>query len=128
MPTTEYVTFTPEQTRQWQELFQMRRKTLGWSQMKAAEMAGVSQTLISSIERGPHIGLRAADLFKVAKVYGIEPNDIARVLGTLPEDRVYDSDTRKKLSQVWDSVALLPEDKLEQLLEVMEIVVRGITR
>lgn len=117
---------SPEQARAFQELFVEARRRLNMTQIQAAELAGVSQTLISTIERGPHVGMRVLDLFKVIRAYGIEPNVVAATLGMLPEAVTHSTSVASRLERLWSVIERLDDGKLEKVMDFLEIFLTGL--
>jgi transcriptional regulator with XRE-family HTH domain len=64
-------------------LFRLERMTRGLTLGEVARETGVSDSLLSSLERGVAKGTSLVTTLIVARYYDIEPNEIARVLGLL---------------------------------------------
>jgi len=116
-----------ERARAFQDLLRNRRKELGQSQMEVAAGAGVSQTLVSTLERGPHIGMRVYDLFKVLQYYRIRPDIVAASLGFIaPESMGLGTDERVERSRrILSDLAVFDEAMQDQLLDTFELLVQG---
>lgn len=56
-----------------------RRKALGWSREKLAEVAGFSRNHVSKIERGVEVGLQT--LVLVCAALGVRPGDAFHAAG-----------------------------------------------
>lgn len=114
-------TFTTEQIHKFQNLLIHARRTRGMTQGDAAEAIGVSQTLISTLEKGPSWGMRTGDLFKVLIYYGIEPNAIAEALGFAVEHglpRVNRENPR--VAKLLTMFSELPDDTVQTILTNLE--------
>ena len=73
-----------ERVKAFGAMLETRRKALGVTQMQVGEATGLSQQFVSVSERlNPNSGIRAFELFRLLKYYGIKPNEAARVLGLL---------------------------------------------
>lgn len=111
-----------EQAQRFQDLLISRRKQRFGTQMEAAKGAGVSQTLISTLERGPHTGMRVLDLFKVLQAYGVEPNEVASILGYY----VPSAAGSPRITRLVKDLEHLAPDKQTKALDLIDIVLRGI--
>jgi len=78
--------FTIDQQRDFHDLMAEARKSRGLTQTEVSERTGVSQSVVSTIERSPYANMSAVDLFKLCDFYGISPNHIASVLGFWQEE------------------------------------------
>lgn len=116
-------TFTPQQVRAFQQLLLEARRNRGLTQMQAANRIGVSQSLISNLERGPQPGMRVGDLFKVLAYYHIEPNAVAEALGYWQEDAIVRDDPR--FVAVLEGLAALPDTLYDHLMTSIELMLRG---
>jgi DNA-binding XRE family transcriptional regulator len=116
--------FTPQQIRAFQKLLIEARRRRDLTQVDAAKQIGVSQTLISSLERGPHNGMRVGELFRVLSFYQIEPNEIARVLGYYGGKEESDESDPRVRSLV-QSLECLPDDVADVILTALELMARG---
>jgi transcriptional regulator with XRE-family HTH domain len=116
-----------ERARAFQELLRNRRKELGLSQMEVAAGAKVSQTLVSSLERGPHIGMRVYDLFKVIQFYQIRPDVVAGVLGFMPEESAagHLDERLERARRIFADMSDLDQATQDRLLESFHLLVRG---
>jgi transcriptional regulator with XRE-family HTH domain len=116
-----------ETARAFQNLLRGRRKELGQSQMEVASGANVSQALVSTLERGPHIGMRVYDLFKVLQYYRIRPDVVAGVLGFTPEESAAGPlDARmERARRIFADMATLDEGTQDRLLESFQLLVQG---
>ncbi len=116
---------TSEQAQRFQDLLRSRRTARFGTQTEAAKGAGVSQTLISTLERGPHTGMRMIDLFKVLQAYDIEPNEVAAILGYYSPTKGDDAQPPRIRHLVGD-LSRLPPDRLGRALDMMDVMLRGL--
>lgn len=121
MDTRDY--YSPQQIRAFQELLQQARRTRMMTQVQVAQKIGVSQTLISSLERGPSMGMRVGDLFKVLAYYGIDPAEISDVLGYTANAPRKDADPR--VDRLLDLLDAVPDTVFDAILRALELMVRG---
>ena len=75
--------FTPEQLKNFQDLFIKAREDLGKSQATVAEETGLKQTWIASIEHATYPSFNLLDILKLCQYYGIMPNQVSNALGFL---------------------------------------------
>jgi len=99
--------FTTEQLRNFQDIFIKAREATGKSQMAVAEETGLKQSWISSLERATYPTFNLLDILKICKYYGIEPNQVAAILGFLeaevdlnPDDVVVIRSFQKQLDRL----------------------------
>lgn len=118
------VNFTPHQIRAFQKLLVDARRRQGLTQTQAAQNIGVSQTLISSLERGPHNGMRAGELFRVLSYYGIEPNTVAEILGYIDRGPATE-EQGERVQQLTALLAGVPDDIAAFALNALELMLRG---
>lgn len=116
--------FSPQQIRAFQRLLIEARRRRKLTQVDAAKAIGVSQTLISSLERGPHNGMRVGELFRVLSFYQIEPNEVARALGYYGGDSGGDESDPRVRSLV-HALECLPDDVADAILTALDLMVRG---
>lgn len=116
--------FTPQQIRAFQKLLIEARRRRDLTQVDAAKAIGVSQTLISSLERGPHNGMRVGELLKVLSFYRIEPNEIARALGYYGGEETSD-ESDPRIRSLVESLECLPDDVADVILNALELMARG---
>ena len=122
MPKSEH--YTPAQIKKFQQLLLGARKARSMTQSQAAEAIGVSQALISSLERGPSSGTRVAELFRVLGYYGISADEVSSVLGYLKlegEHRAQDPRVRKLLL----AVDAIPTKDFDTILDALDFMLRG---
>jgi hypothetical protein len=117
---------TNEQAQAFQELPTTRRKQRYGTQMEAAKGAGVSQTLISTLERGAHTGMRVIDLRKVLRAYGIEPNEVASILGYFDQSNPRDPGDNRVKHLALD-LQHMPADKRDRALGMIEALLKGLS-
>ena len=115
-----------ERARAFQDLLRNRRKELAQSQMEVAAGANVSQALVSTLERGPHVGMRVFDLFKVLQYYHIRPDVVAATLGFTPEETLKIADERGERSKrILADLADFDEATQDRLLDSFELLMQG---
>lgn len=118
------MTFTTQQIRAFQKLLVDARRKRGLTQTQAAQEIGVSQTLISSLERGPHNGMRVGELFRVLAFYGIEPNTVARILGYIDEGTKTE-EQNEQLQRMIHLLAGVPDPVADFAFQALELMIRG---
>jgi transcriptional regulator with XRE-family HTH domain len=129
MPERETLGATGEQARKWHDLLVGRRELKGLNQTEAAERAGVSQPLISQVERTPYTGMRLWDVLRILKVYGIEPNEAAEILGLyVPEEGGAVEEEDPVISMVCSELRQMPKDRREKAVDMFYTIVRGLNR
>lgn len=106
---------TDEQIHAFSGLFALARGAM--TQAEAAKRAGVAQTTISFLENG--LGKRTSliDTLRVARSYGITPNEIGRALGLYNGK---DTEVPGYLEAIVDKLKALPPDRLEDVRAVLE--------
>lgn len=121
MDTREY--YSPEQIRAFQDLLIGARRARNLTQGEVAKRVGVSQALISSLERAPTMGMRVGELFRVLAYYGIEPNTISDALGyaEFAERRTDDS----RVSHLVNALDSVPNDVFDSILRALDLMVKG---
>lgn len=101
-----------------------RRQKLGLSQVELHKRAGVSQNLISKLERAAQREPSFITLVKVGAALGLSPNELATLLGVwypsgeeeLPDPRI----------QQWQAAfRTLPPGAREELLRIIDRMIRG---
>lgn len=117
--------YTQQQVNAFQKLLLDARRIRGLNQTQVANQIGVSQTLISNLERGPTSGMRVAELFKVLSYYRIEPNLIAETLGYWDEGSIANPNNDPRFTSVIAGLANLPDDLCDQVLTAIELMLRG---
>ena len=115
--------YTPQQIRGFQELLLAARRSRHLTQTEVARRVGVSQTLISSLERGPSMGMRVGDLFRVLAFYGIEANEVQAVLGYLDYTPHRENDPR--VTRLFDILNAVPDEMLDRILDALDLMGRG---
>jgi transcriptional regulator with XRE-family HTH domain len=116
-------TYTTEQIRNFQQLMLEARRSRGMTQVEAASKIGVSQTMISNLERGPQPGMRVGELFRVLAYYHIEPNLVAEVLGYWNDSTAERDDPR--FIAVVEGLASLPDTLYDQIIRALELMLHG---
>lgn len=116
--------YTPEQVKRFRERLISARQSRSLTQVEAAEEIGVSQALVSSLEHGPSAGMRVGELFKVLSFYGIQPNEVADILGYAPNHipRRADDPRVRRILQLLD---VAPITKLDNIIEALALMVKG---
>lgn len=117
--------FTTEQVRRFQELLVGARRMRGLTQIEAARQIGVSQTLISMLERGPHKGMRVDELFRILAFYGIEPNLVAEALGYVEPGQMTTQADDPRVALLIAQLQALPDETADTLLTALEWMLRG---
>lgn len=118
-------TFTPQQAKAFQQLLLEARRNRGLTQVQVANQIGVSQTLISNLERGPSNGMRVGELFKVLSYYHIEPNLVAEVLGFWSGDGDLSLREDPTFIAVVEGLAGLPDDLYDSIMQAITLMLRG---
>jgi transcriptional regulator with XRE-family HTH domain len=93
--------------------------------MEAAREIGVSQTLVSTLERGPHKGMRVDELFRLLAFYGITPNQVAILLGYATDDEQASAISDPHLRSLVQSLEHLPDDVTDAIVRALDLMVRG---
>lgn len=117
-------TYTKEQVRNFQRLMLEARRNRGLNQTQVANQIGVSQTLISNLERGPSNGMRVGELFRVLSFYHIEPNMVAEILGYWDGGELSIREDPQFVA-VMEGLASLPDELYEQIIAVLQTYLRG---
>jgi DNA-binding XRE family transcriptional regulator len=73
--------WTDEQRDAFGALWRMARANAGLSQMALAEQAGVTQSVVSMLEKGPYAGMRFLDIAKLASFFSLSLSQVAATLG-----------------------------------------------
>lgn len=120
----DFPAFTREQARAFQRLLIDARRIRGMNQTQAALAIGVSQTLISKLERGPSSGMRMDELFRILAYYHIDANQVMQVLGYLDALPPPNGDSLRLQSAV-NALYALPDDIIETILLALEWMIRG---
>lgn len=101
-----------------------RREQQKITQREIGRRAGISQMLISNAERTGYLSGRALDYFKMLAGYGIEPNDIARIIGTLKDTEEPDNERVIKLHTIMAGLNTLSNRDLD----VIERIISGMSK
>lgn len=116
--------FTTAQVRAFQQLMRQARRLRGKNQTQVANEVGVSQTLISKLERGPAPGIRMDELFRVLAYYQIDPRQVSEILGYSSESAQAGGEDMRFQSVV-NALYALPDSVAETILTALEWMLRG---
>lgn len=119
----ETTMFTPEQMRRFQELLINARQMRRLNQTQVADAVGVSQTLISQLERRPSRGMRVDELFRLLAFYNIEPNTVAEILGYTVEKVRIEEDPKALF--LLAQLQVVPDEVRENIIRALEWMLRG---
>lgn len=122
-PLDTYGGITYEQAEKIRNLYISRREQLKLSQRELAKQAGINQNSVSLAERSGYLSMRAIDFLKMICLgYGVEPNDVAKLLGLLNSRSSEQSIEREmKLKTILAGLGMLSNDDLD----VAARIIRG---
>lgn len=106
-------------------LFKNARELRGQHQYEVCEAVGISPGFLSSLERAGYFpGMRALELLKLAKYYGLDVLEVSHLLGVeFPRNSV---GPRGPLSAYIDAATTLPIEDQEWLAGILDALLRGL--
>ncbi len=98
--------------------FLIWRKASRLTQAQVAEKSGIPTHQISRFETDALGKVPAEDLIRVAAVYGITPNEVARIAGWWVPPKTYEA-VDPRWATLQNFLATAPEEEREQLLDTI---------
>lgn len=103
---------SPEQIREWQDVITKGIKASKLTQQELAEKVGIAQSNFSQYQRGPTERMQFLTTIRLFSALGIEPNEVAQMLGLMPDDREMPSLLKTYVYEI----AGLDEEEQERVL------------